>query len=77
MIERIDEKLKLLIDEILNKKVFHLTHDDYMILQDYRARRIAEAKEAEREAAWKEEMGMMLGAIRGMGAWNGGGGDVH
>lgn len=78
MIERIDEKLKLLIDEILNKKVLLMTHDDYLILQDCRWRKISEEQQKERDAAWKEEMGMMMGLLNGVSGLNGGGSDdVH
>lgn len=76
MIDRIDDKLKMLINDILDKNTLVMTYEDYSILQDYRARKLAEEAEAKRQEAWKKDHSMILSMISGLGL-NGGDGNVH
>lgn len=76
MIERIDEKLKVLINDILDKHPLTMTATDYMILQDYRQRKLADELEEKRNAMWKKDHSMILSMLSGLGL-NGGDTDVH
>ena len=76
MINRIDDKLKMLINDILDKNPLVMTFEDYSILQDYRARKLAEEAEERRQASWKKDQSMLISMLTGRGL-NGGDSDVH
>lgn len=76
MINRIDDKLKMLINDILDKNPLVMTFEDYSILQDYRARKLAEEAEERRQASLKKDQSMLISMLTGRGL-NGGDSDVH
>lgn len=76
MINRIDDKLKILINDILDKNPLVMTFEDYSILQDYRARKLADEAEEKRQASWKKDHNMILSMLSSIGM-NGGDSDVH
>lgn len=76
MINRIDDKLKMLINDILDKNPLVMTFEDYSILQDYRARKLAEEAEERRQASWKKDQNMLFTLLSALGK-DGGDNDVH
>ena len=76
MIERIDEKLKVLINDILDKHPLTMTQTDYMILQDYSDRKLAEERDAKQRASWNDQHKFLMQMISGLGM-NGGDPDVQ